>query len=192
MKVIGLKLTFITVYWFKNKLYMLENDGRFAVYNCSFPEFLSLVDGGDEALQKILKRRKTHVSEVPPKAQFVTVNSEETVVLYKVNSSNIEGVGWKDNKLYVKFKNGVVYEYQNVGPDLWEGFMQVDSKGSWLHWWIKINSDEYPYRIVKNLDYVTAAEPLANPGTPHKKGYMTGFSKAEKQPIGLIVFVKNK
>lgn len=186
MKAISLKLSIITVYWLKNKLYISENDGKVAVYNCSLPEFLSLADGGDKALQNILKRRKIYVSEIPPTARFVTVNSEDIIVLYQVNSSNIEGVGWKDNKLYVKFLNGGVYEYENIGPELWEGLAHADSKGSWLHWWIKINSDEYPYRVVRNFDYVIATEPLANPGTPHKKGYMTGFSKAEKLPIGYL------
>lgn len=186
MKAISLKLSIITVYWLKNKLYISENDGKVAVYNCSLPEFLSLADGGDKSLQNILKRRKIYVSEIPQTARFVTVNSEDIIVLYQVNSSNIEGVGWKDNKLYVKFLNGGVYEYENIGPELWEGLAHADSKGSWLHWWIKINSDEYPYRIVKNFDYVIAKEPLANPGTPHKNGYMTGFSKAEKLPIGYL------
>lgn len=186
MKAISLKLALITVYWLKNKLYMPENDGNVAVYNCSFPEFLSLADGGDKALQKILKRTKTYVFEVPPTAQFVTVNSEDIIVMYQVNSSNIEGVGWKDNKLYVKFLKGAVYEYENISPDLWEGLAHADSKGSWLHWWIKINSDEYPYKVVRNFDYVIATEPLPNLGRPHPRGYMTGFSKAEKLPIGYL------
>lgn len=176
-KNIKLLLANIIVYFLKDKLYAPLSDGRIAVYNCSFTEFLSLMDGDDKVLNIITTRKKTYVDEIPPTAQFTTVNSDDTIVMYSVNSSNIESVGWKDNKLYVKFLNGGIYEYSNITPDLWEGMKHADSKGSWLHWWLKINSDAYPYKTINNLEYVVSIDSLENPGTPHPRGYMTGFSK---------------
>ena len=52
-----------------------------------------------------------------------------------VSSSNISAIGYDlDSKvLEVEFTNGAVYSYSGVPPDEYEGFMNADSKGKYLH-----------------------------------------------------------
>lgn len=99
----------------------------------------------------------------------------QTVAMYYVNSSNIEAVGYIRDKreLYVEFLDGSIYCYYDVDPEIWRMFQIVESKGSFLHFYIKIN--DYDYDNVTGevqTDYVGTTQ---NPGTPHESGYMTGF-----------------
>ncbi|ARK94267.1 KTSC domain-containing protein [Burkholderia pseudomallei] len=52
-----------------------------------------------------------------------------------VSSSNISSIGYDaDNQvLEVEFVNGSVYSYSGVPPGEYEGFMNADSKGKYLH-----------------------------------------------------------
>lgn len=53
------------------------------------------------------------------------------MVLEAVNSSNIEAAGYDpaNNKMIVKFKSGVFYEYLKVPELVYEHFKKADSKG---------------------------------------------------------------
>lgn len=65
-----------------------------------------------------------------------------------VKSSNIDAVGYsKDNldELYIRFKNGVVYCYNKVPDDIYEGLMAAESKGKYFTENIK---GVYEYRKV--------------------------------------------
>lgn len=61
-----------------------------------------------------------------------------------VTSSNISAIGYDADSqtLEVEFTNGSVYEYSGVPPNEYEGFMDADSKGKYLHANIK---DRYPF-----------------------------------------------
>ncbi len=50
------------------------------------------------------------------------------------NSSNVVAWGYDvtDWKLAVEFKNGSVYEYRNVPPQVIDGLLGAESKGSYL------------------------------------------------------------
>lgn len=52
-----------------------------------------------------------------------------------VSSSNIAAIGYdEDNQLLeVEFKNGSVYSYSGVPVGEYEGFINSDSKGAYLH-----------------------------------------------------------
>jgi len=52
-----------------------------------------------------------------------------------VSSSNISAIGYDaDNQtLEVEFTNGAVYSYSSVPSGEYEGFMNADSKGKYLH-----------------------------------------------------------
>lgn len=52
-----------------------------------------------------------------------------------VSSSNISAIGYDaDNQvLEVEFTNGAVYSYSGVPSGEYEGFMNADSKGKYLH-----------------------------------------------------------
>lgn len=62
--------------------------------------------------------------------------------LKPVSSSRISKVGWKDNTLYVQFKNGVIYAYFNVSESEYADFMNSSSLGSSLSILDKI----HPYK----------------------------------------------
>lgn len=64
-----------------------------------------------------------------------------------VASTNIASVGYDapSETLEVEFSNGAVYQYYNVGADLYEQFMQAASKGQFLNTYIK---NAYPYSRV--------------------------------------------
>lgn len=52
-----------------------------------------------------------------------------------VSSSNISAIGYdaENQVLEVEFKNGTVYSYSGVSSDEYDGFMNTDSKGTYLH-----------------------------------------------------------
>lgn len=99
-----------------------------------------------------------------------------TVVMWKVNSSNMRYVGYDADtrSLYVQFlSSDDVYRYMNVDEEVWEGIKNADSKASYLHWFVKQN---YPFEKVGGflLDWSTNYL-VPNSGTPHPSGYLTGF-----------------
>ncbi len=65
--------------------------------------------------------------------------------MHFVTSSNIEAIGYDapTMALYVRFlQSGETYIYYNVESWVFDQFIQADSKGKYLHDWIKPN---YPY-----------------------------------------------
>ena len=61
-----------------------------------------------------------------------------------VASSNLISVGYDESAqtLEVEFANGTVYQYYNVGSDLYDQFMRSPSKGQFLNIYIR---NAYPY-----------------------------------------------
>lgn len=61
-----------------------------------------------------------------------------------VSSSNISAIGYDSDSevLEVEFTSGAVYSYSGVPLGEYEGFMNADSKGKYLHANIK---GSYPY-----------------------------------------------
>ena len=64
-----------------------------------------------------------------------------------VTSSNIRSVGYDEpsQTLEVEFDNGSIYQYYNVGSDLYAQFMAAPSKGQFLGAYIRRS---YPYSRV--------------------------------------------
>lgn len=52
--------------------------------------------------------------------------------MISVSSSRMNAVGWENNTLYVRFKNGQVYAYENVSKSEYESFINSSSLGSSL------------------------------------------------------------
>lgn len=92
--------------------------------------------------------------------------------MYLVNSSNIYAVGYDQDALemYVEFLDGSIYRYYDVPLDIWKGMLLVNSKGSYLHWRIKIN--DYDYEDVTGDITVTYRNDIPNEGESHPEGYM--------------------
>lgn len=61
-----------------------------------------------------------------------------------VSSSNISAIGYDSDSemLEIEFTNGAVYSYSGVPLGEYDGFMNADSKGKYLHANIK---GRYPY-----------------------------------------------
>lgn len=51
--------------------------------------------------------------------------------LQPVSSSNIIGIGYKNNTLAVQFRNGLYY-YRDVSEDVFNNFLQSSSKGNFF------------------------------------------------------------
>ena len=102
------------------------------------------------------------------------INPDKKIDMYEVNSSNIQSVGYdqENQKLYVKFISGAIYEYDNIPLSTWTALTTTDSKGSYLHWFIKIQ--EYPYRQVSDTSNIRYTyTPLSpNSGEAHPEGYI--------------------
>jgi hypothetical protein len=64
-----------------------------------------------------------------------------------VASSNIVSVGYDETSqtLEVEFKDGAVYQYYNVGQNIYDEFMKSPSKGQFLAYQIK---NAFPYSRV--------------------------------------------
>lgn len=69
----------------------------------------------------------------------------EIIVRQKVESSNLESVGYDDQTLTldVEVKGGSVYRYLMVPKEIAENFLKSDSKGRYLHNMIK---DKYEFK----------------------------------------------
>lgn len=61
-----------------------------------------------------------------------------------VVSSNVRSVGYvaDTRTLYVRFRSGSVYDYEDVGPEVWEGLLSATSPGSFLNRYV-IHADPY-------------------------------------------------
>ena len=57
--------------------------------------------------------------------------------MISVNSSNIVAIGWENNILRVQFNSGVMWEYYNVDDDVFQSFLNAESKGKFFHQHIK-------------------------------------------------------
>ncbi|MGL5715501.1 MAG: KTSC domain-containing protein [Paraclostridium sp.] len=53
--------------------------------------------------------------------------------LLPVSSSRMSRVGWEHNTMYIEFKNGKIYVYDNVSKSEYESFINSPSLGSALH-----------------------------------------------------------
>lgn len=49
-----------------------------------------------------------------------------------VVSSNVDSIGYENETLYVRFKNGSLYLYENVPSYQYDALMSASSKGSYL------------------------------------------------------------
>ncbi len=76
--------------------------------------------------------------------------------LVTVESSNISQIGFEENKvitlnqrpiniLRVIFNNGLIYDYYNVEKDVFERFLDSNSKGKYLHEFI---TNKYQYEKI--------------------------------------------
>jgi KTSC domain len=64
-----------------------------------------------------------------------------------VSSSNIAGVGYDETSqtLEIEFTSGSIYQYYNVGAELFRQLMDAPSKGQFLHSYIR---NAYPFSRV--------------------------------------------
>jgi hypothetical protein len=54
-----------------------------------------------------------------------------------VDSSNIESAAYEDGEMEVKFKSGKTYRFVSVPKEVFEAFMNADSKGKYFNQHIK-------------------------------------------------------
>ncbi|EKQ56333.1 MULTISPECIES: KTSC domain-containing protein [unclassified Clostridium] len=64
--------------------------------------------------------------------------------LRSVSSSRMNAVGWENNTMYIKFKDGSVYAYMNVSESQYIDFINSPSLGSALARFDKV----HPYHRV--------------------------------------------
>jgi hypothetical protein len=72
----------------------------------------------------------------------------EAIAPTDVESSHLQTIEHNGKDLYITFKNGSTYEYDNVPEALVRQMLKVDSKGKFLWRYIR---DKYPYRQVKSI-----------------------------------------
>jgi hypothetical protein len=64
-----------------------------------------------------------------------------------VASTNVTSIGYDPNSetLELEFQNGIVYQYYNVPPSIYEALMSAPSKGQFINSQVK---DRFPYARV--------------------------------------------
>ena len=62
---------------------------------------------------------------------------EELPTMVPVKSSNLAAVGHANEKLYIRFKQGVVYKYHGVSSQAHQALMRAPSQGSHFARFIK-------------------------------------------------------
>lgn len=70
----------------------------------------------------------------------------EAIAPTDVDSSHLRTIEHNGKDLYITFKNGSTYEYDDVPEAMVRQMLRVDSKGKFLWRYIR---DRYPYRVVK-------------------------------------------
>ncbi len=63
-----------------------------------------------------------------------------------VQSSNIDAVGYQDNRLFIRFHGGAEYAYDKVPREVFQEIVRAESVGSCFHNLIKKRPEKYPYR----------------------------------------------
>lgn len=58
---------------------------------------------------------------------------ENFMNMIPVSSSRMSSVGWDNNKMYVRFKDGAMYEYSNVSEPEFKSFINSSSLGKELN-----------------------------------------------------------
>lgn len=163
----------------KNNALYVDYDRIYKYEHIQPQLWLSVLSGGSDYLQKILASMNYSVVTKIPKGLTPYVMPTSGVIMYDVSSSNVDCVGYDEDTetLYVRYNsNGMpVYAYENVPISYWNALIDADSKGSWLHWFIKINDGEFPYKKVSGYGLDYSGLKTRNPGIPHPEGYMTGF-----------------
>lgn len=61
----------------------------------------------------------------------------------RVESTNLEEIGWEDGKLVVLFKSGAVYEYTGVPEEVFQGLLMARSVGQYFN--ENIRKAGFPY-----------------------------------------------
>ena len=99
------------------------------------------------------KEVKKHMSEEKPFVLTSEVQDLKTktgsIALLKVKSSNIKGIGYRNNLLYVAFNTGDVYRYEKVPEQLIVDFFKAKSKGKYFN--IFIRKGKYAYKKIGKL-----------------------------------------
>ena len=52
-------------------------------------------------------------------------------------SENLDAIGWKLNKLFIRFKSGVTYSYEDCPFDYFDALQKVESAGKHFHKFIR-------------------------------------------------------
>lgn len=55
------------------------------------------------------------------------------VPMFPVNSSNLDYIGWQDCTLYITFKKGYKYKYEEVPEEVFKELKESTSIGSYYH-----------------------------------------------------------
>lgn len=79
----------------------------------------------------------------PRERAFLSLNGFQPV-----QSSNVAGVGLKDNDLLIRFHNGSVYEYSNQA-NRYDDILKANSKGKWV--WANLRRRNVPYKKLGSL-----------------------------------------
>lgn len=72
----------------------------------------------------------------------------EAIAPIDVDSSHLKTIEHNGKNLYITFKNGSTYEYDNVPEAMARQMLKVDSKGKFLWRYIR---DKYPYRKTTSI-----------------------------------------
>ena len=186
MKASNIHLTFasetVSVAYDGEVLYVaIPGEPVLAYTPVSQPMGYSIMAGNKDALSSI-QRIIVGIPTTRPKGlDWITLYLNE-VDMYDVDSSTVKAVGYDRYTLtlYVQYHTGDIYRYQNVPADYWSALQNAESKGSWVHWFLKINADSFPYSQVIDAVLVPAGK-MSNPGSPHPDGWMTGFKEIERK-----------
>lgn len=68
--------------------------------------------------------------------------------MIQVESSNIDKIGHEGTRMRVQFKNGSIYEYQNVPAAIFEKIKTAPSVGSEFNKLVKTQPQMYPFQKV--------------------------------------------
>lgn len=124
------------------------------IQGCStFAELKKVASVYAERIEKMITTmyeytEKNHRYGMPPESDYHTEIFEENVdkdfPLKKVNSSQIEAIGYDEvnQYLYVQFKGGSVYVYYGVVKYVYDGFINAESIGRYFGQYIR---NKYKY-----------------------------------------------
>lgn len=87
----------------------------------------------------------------PPKVQVVLAAQAAELQRVPMKSSNVLAAAYAPDsaRLFIWFKSGSLYAYEDIPPGMWQGFLVAGSKGQWVYYQLRAKGADSAYAYAR-------------------------------------------